>query len=73
MFVFKKKFLVSFQVSAIRNNFISKYPDDLPNINFKKMSMTRKYHNHTLQTNPCHQKEEPQNTNSHMSPGRELE
>ena len=36
MFVFKKKFLVSFQVSAIRNNFISKYPDDLPNINFKK-------------------------------------
>ena len=25
----------------------------------------RKYHNHTLQTNPRHREEDPQNTNSH--------
>ena len=28
-----------------------------------------KYHNHTLQTNPQHREEEPQNTNSYMTPG----
>ena len=27
--------------------------------------MTRKYHNHTLQTNACHHEEESHNTNSH--------
>ena len=27
--------------------------------------MIRKYHNHTVQTNPQHNEEEPQNTNSH--------
>ena len=31
------------------------------------MSLTRKCHNHTLQTNPWHQQEETQNTNSHMT------
>ena len=30
------------------------------------------YHNHTLQTNPRHHEEEPQNTNSHKTPGRQL-
>ena len=30
----------------------------------KKVSMIRKYHNHTLQTNPRHCEEEPQNINS---------
>ena len=29
--------------------------------------MTRKYHNHTLQTNPQHHEEETQNTNSHTT------
>ena len=29
--------------------------------------MIRKYHNHTLQTNPQHREEEPQNTKGHMS------
>ena len=27
--------------------------------------MTRKYHNHKLQTNPRHREEEPQNNNNH--------
>ena len=27
--------------------------------------MIRKYQNHTLQTNPWHREEEPQNTNSY--------
>ena len=33
-----------------------------------KFSMTRKYHNHTLQTNPWHREAEPQNiySNSHL-------
>ena len=29
--------------------------------------MTRRYHTHTLQTNPWHRKEEAQSTNSHMT------
>ena len=29
--------------------------------------MIRKYHNHTLQTNPRHREEEPQNINSKAS------
>ena len=33
--------------------------------------MTKKYHNHTLQTNPKHCEEEPQNTNSHNTSGRQ--
>ena len=32
-----------------------------------KVSMIRKCHNHTLQTNPQHCKEEPQNTKSHKT------
>ena len=31
----------------------------------KNVSMIRKYHNYTLQTNPWHREEEPQNTNGH--------
>ena len=34
--------------------------------------MIRKYHNHTLQTNPRHREEDSQNTNSHNTPGRQL-
>ena len=34
--------------------------------------MIRKYHNHTLQTKPQHREEEPQNTNSHKTSGRQL-
>ena len=34
--------------------------------------MTRKYHNHTLQTNPGHHEEEPQNTNTHKPSDRQL-
>ena len=34
--------------------------------------MIRKYLNHTLQTNPWHREEELQNTNSHMTPGRQV-
>ena len=33
--------------------------------------MFRKYHNHTLQTNPQHLEEESQNTNSHKTPERQ--
>ena len=33
--------------------------------------MIRKYYNHTLQTNPGHCEEEPQNINSHETPGRQ--
>ena len=40
--------------------------------NSKKASMTRKYQNHTLQANPRHIEEEPQNTNSQKTPGRQL-
>ena len=29
--------------------------------------MARKYHNHTLQTNPLHREEETHSTNSHMT------
>ena len=34
--------------------------------------MIRKYHNHTLQTNPQRREEEPQNTNNHRKTGRQL-
>ena len=34
--------------------------------------MIKKNHNHTLQTNPQHFEEEPQNTDSHKTPGRQL-
>ena len=37
----------------------------LPSSSFQ--SMTRKYHNHTLQINPWHHEEETQNTNSKMT------
>ena len=37
----------------------------------KIVSMIRKYHNHTLQTIPCHREEEPQNTDSHKTSGRQ--
>ena len=33
--------------------------------------MTRKYHNYTLQTDPQYREEEPQNNNSHKTPGRQ--
>ena len=38
----------------------------------KTLDMIRKYHNHTLQINQRHQKEDQQNTNSHMTSGRQL-
>ena len=34
--------------------------------------MIRKYHNHTLQTNTRHCEQEPQNTNSYKTSGRQL-
>ena len=34
--------------------------------------MVRKYHKHTLQSNPRHREETPQNTNSHKTSGRQL-
>ena len=37
-----------------------------------KVSMIRKYHNHTLQTNPRHRMEEPQNIDSNNISIREL-
>ena len=39
-------------------------------LNFIKVIMTRKYHNHTLQTNPRHHEEETKN-NSHRTSGRQ--
>ena len=36
-----------------------------------QVSMIRKYHNNTLQTNPRHREEEPQNNNNHKTPGRQ--
>ena len=36
---------------------------------YKIVSMVRKYHNHQLQTNLCHRKEEPHN--NHETPGRQ--
>ena len=36
-----------------------------------QVSMIRKYHNNTLQTNPRHHEEEPQNNNNHKTPGRQ--
>ena len=41
-------------------------------VRFKTVSMIRKYYNHTLQTNPWHRGEEPQNTNNHKSMERQL-
>ena len=37
----------------------------------KQLSMTRKYRNHTMQTNPRHNEEEPQNNNNHKILGRQ--
>ena len=37
-----------------------------------RVSMIRKYHNPTLQTNLWHHEEEPQTTNSHETSGRQL-
>ena len=34
--------------------------------------MTRKWHSHTLQTNPPHREEETQNINSHITVRRQL-
>ena len=34
--------------------------------------MTRKYHTHTMQTNPRHHEGKPQNTNSNGTSGRQL-
>ena len=34
--------------------------------------MVRKYHNHTLQTDPRLHEEEPQSNNSHKTSGRQL-
>ena len=38
----------------------------------KKVSIIRKYHNHTLQTNLRHSEEEPYNIYGHKTPGRQL-
>ena len=38
----------------------------------KQLSMIMKYHNHTLQTNPWRHEEERQNTDCHMTSGRQL-
>ena len=37
---------------------------------YKKVSMIRKYHNHKLQTNPCHFEEEPPQQ-SRVTPGKQ--
>ena len=34
--------------------------------------MIKKYHNYTPRTNPWHRQEEPQNKNSHKTPGGQL-
>ena len=38
----------------------------------KKVNMTRKCHNHTLQTNPTHHEEKAQNTNSQLKESNQL-
>ena len=38
----------------------------------KQVRMIRKYHNHTLQTNPQHREEEPPINNSHKTLGRQI-
>ena len=38
----------------------------------KKVSIIRKYHNDTQQTNPRHHEEKPQNTDCHKTPRRQL-
>ena len=40
------------------------------NKNLNQTQSKRVYHDHTLQTNPRHREEGPQNTNSHKTPGR---
>ena len=37
-----------------------------------QVSMIRKHHNHTLQTNPRHREEKPQNTDCQETSGRQL-
>ena len=41
-------------------------------ISKQQVSMNRKYHNHTLQTNKWYCEEERQNTNSHKTSGTQL-
>ena len=41
-------------------------------LNRKEVSMIKKYHNYTLQTNSLHREEEPQNTYSQKTQGRHL-
>ena len=38
----------------------------------KHVNLIRKYHNHTLQTNPRYREEESQNTRCHKTSGRQL-
>ena len=38
----------------------------------QKVSLNRKYHNHTLQTNLRYREEEPLNTNSHKTSRRQF-
>ena len=40
--------------------------------NVSEYHMIRKYQNRTVQTNPWHSKEEPQNTNCHKKSGRQF-
>ena len=44
----------------------------LPDCDKKQGSMIMFYQNHTLQTIPRHREEEPQNTYSHKTAGRQL-
>ena len=56
------------KVGSDRNNDFS-----IPNLIRKKsVSMIRKYHTHTMQTNPRHREEEPHNTICHKPPARQL-
>ena len=53
------------------NNFWSPLQQRRKQERHKNVSMVRKYHTHTLQTNPRHREEESQNNNSHKTLGRQ--
>ena len=52
--------------------FIARIIQSVRILKHEKSSMSRIYHNHTLQTNLQQREEEPQNTHSHNTAGRQL-
>ena len=64
--------LIKRQVNVLLNNQMTKMQKYLYTKIKTHVSMIRKYHNNTMQTNPRHREEESQNTDFHNTSGRQF-